>query len=229
MVWLEDGVSAWVTHLFAVGDEPFLTNIEMSGDGDRAARVRASFKLDSAGPHRTSILAEDFKIAEGGFLTLRGHPAQVPTVSGWNRLTMPVQYSNIRQDIYSPDSTIQSSMRHFDLGERRLLKGYFEKIILSAVWVHDPNFGNALVGHGWNAGVSGPIDVAFSEDGRTQTQRHSLPGCTRSFGDRALYERFRTDTRNSGWRSADWPGCITHFEHRLRIEPLFKGCFGGGS
>jgi hypothetical protein len=100
------------------------------------------------------------------FLTFRGHLAQVPSVTGRNEMWLPTQYNNIHVDVFEPDGTIQATIRHFDLDSRKLPNTNNDKVILSAVHVHDqfpPNF--TYQRPGWNVKVARPIDIAFSADG----------------------------------------------------------------
>ena len=83
------------------------------------------------------------------------------------------EYNNITENRYSPDSTIQSSIRHINLDTRRLLDTNDDKVILTAVHVHNPA-NQRYEGPGWNAGVSGPIDIAFSQNGDTAYVLHEL-------------------------------------------------------
>lgn len=161
IAWMEDG-SAWVTHLFADGEDPFLTRVDFSG----APRVTTKLIVKSTNPKQSTALAAPYDIAEGGYLTFRGHLAQVPSVSGRNRLFIPTQYNNINENRYTPDSTIQSTMRQVDLASHLIPNTNNDKVILSAVHVHDPQAGgNPYVGPGWDAHVSGPVDLGFSADG----------------------------------------------------------------
>jgi DNA-binding beta-propeller fold protein YncE len=168
IAWTEDGLSAWVTHLFAPGEHPLLTRVDFAG---AEPEVKTSMQLFAADPRASSRLAAPYDIAEGGYLTTRGHPAQIPSASGRRELWLPIQYNNITEDVYSPDSTVQSVIRRLDLTTRKLLNGVNEKVIFSAVHVHD---GNNYIGPGWDARVSGPIDVGFSADGREVYLLHEL-------------------------------------------------------
>lgn len=172
IAWTHDGREAWITHLFAPGEHPFLTGISFRGD---APKVMASLRMTAADPRNSEDLSAPFDIAEGGYLTMRGHPAQIPRRSGRNELWLPIQYHNITERRYSPDSTMQSSVRHIDLTNRKLLHSNEDKVILSAKHVHDPlTGGNPYQGPGWDAGVSGPIDIAFSIDGAWALMLHEV-------------------------------------------------------
>jgi DNA-binding beta-propeller fold protein YncE len=164
IAWMEDGVSAWVTHLFADGEDPFLTRVDVSGP---VPKVTTKLIVKSTTPKQSSRLTAPQDVAEGGYLTFRGHLAQIPSVTGRNRAWIPTQYNNINEDVFTPDSTIQSTIRTLDLGSHLIPNTNADKVILSAVHVHDPAGSNPYVGPGWNAGVSGPVDVAFSADGAT--------------------------------------------------------------
>src|SRR5437867_1915125 len=102
----------------------------------------------------------------GGYLNIRGHPAQIPSASGRNELWLPTQYHNMTTDAPSPDSAVQSVLRHLNLATRTLLTANTDKVIMSALYVHNPTANGAYLAPGWNAGVAGPIDLAFSVDGQ---------------------------------------------------------------
>lgn len=162
IAWCEDGVSAWITHLFAEGEHPFITRVDFSGP---APKVKTRITVFPSDPRQSSQLAAPYNVAEGGYLTTRGHPAQIPSASGRNELWLPTQYNNISEDIYTPNSTVQTTIRHLDLATRKIPNGVNDKVILSALHVHDTAGSNPYVGPGWNAQVAGPIDIGFSADG----------------------------------------------------------------
>jgi DNA-binding beta-propeller fold protein YncE len=173
IAWTEDGETAWITHTFADGEHPFLTRVDVSGP---EARVRTQMQVFATDPRHSAGLAAPYDIAEGGYLTNRGHPAQIPTASGKREIWLPTQYNNISEDIYSPDSTVQSTVRRLQLDTLRIPNDNLSKVILTAVHVHDPAGGNAYVGPGWNARVAGPIDIGFSRDGSVAYVLHELSG-----------------------------------------------------
>ena len=162
IAWTEDGDSAIVTHLFAEGEHPFLSRVDFSNG---IPKIRSQIRVLPADPRHSSGLSAPYHIAEGGYLTTRGHPAQIPSVTGRNEMWLPVQYNNITEDIYTPDSTVQSTIRRLELNGMRILNGVHEKVVLTAVHVHDTMGNNPYLGPGWDARVSGPIDLAFSSDG----------------------------------------------------------------
>lgn len=151
---------AIVTHLF-VDEHPPITRVEVT---DESARFVAEGRAFATDPRASGRLAAPFDVAEGGYLSFRGHPARHP-VGGRAEVWLPTQYSNIHEDRYSPDSTIQATVRRLDLTSMTVPNDLDEKVILSARFVHDPTRGNAYVGPGWDARVAGPIDMAFSADG----------------------------------------------------------------
>ena len=128
-------------------------------------------QIFAANPRSSVGLAEPYNIAEGGYLTTRGHPARIPAATGLDELWLPIQYNNIHEDIFSPDSTVQSTIRRFNLDTRRTLNAFDEKVILSAVHIHD---NNTYRGPGWDLPVSGPVDIAFSTNGDTAYVLHEL-------------------------------------------------------
>jgi DNA-binding beta-propeller fold protein YncE len=162
IAWCEDGVSAWVTHLFAEGEHPFITRVDFSGP---EPKVKTRITVFPSDPRQSSTLTAPYNVAEGGYLTTRGHPAQIPSASGRNELWLPTQYNNISEDTYTPNSTVQTTIRHLDLATRNIPNGIDDKVILSALYVHDTTGSNPYLGPGWNARVAGPIDIGFSADG----------------------------------------------------------------
>ena len=162
IAFTEAGNSAWVTHLFAPGEHPLITRIDLSSSEPSASTSVQIFATD---PRQSSDLAAPYDIAEGGYLTTRGHPAQIPTATGRNEIWLPTQYNNIHEDVFTPDSTVQATIRRLDLATRRVPNANSDKVILSAVHMHEPSGNNAYLGPGWNAEVAGPIDIAFSDDG----------------------------------------------------------------
>jgi hypothetical protein len=138
--WTEDGDDAWGTHIFAPGEHPLLTRVDVSGP---EPRVGTSLQVFATDPRHSSDLAETYDIAEDGYPTTRGHPAQIPSATGRNEIWLPIQYNNISEDIYTPDSTVQATIRQLDLDTRRVPNDNDDKVILTAVHVHDPSSGNA--------------------------------------------------------------------------------------
>ncbi len=154
-----EGTTAFVSHLLADGEHSRLTRIDCAGP---TARVAGEITVFATDPRASARLAAPFDIAEGGYLSLRGHLGKFP---GREELWLPVQYNNIHDDRFSPDSTVQATIRKLQLDDLSLPNGNDDKVILSAVHVHDPAQGNAYSGPGWNATVSGPVDIAFAADG----------------------------------------------------------------
>lgn len=178
--WLDDGVTAWVTHLFADGEDPRMSRIDMSGPEPRlkseifAKSTNPKRSLNTAGAGTPNGLDDPVdparNVAEGGYLTFRGHPAQIPSSLGGARIWCPTQYNNINENSFSPESTIQSTIRQLDVRTRLIPNTNNDKVILTAVHVHDPTTGGnnpPYVGPGWDAHVSGPVDIGFSTDGMT--------------------------------------------------------------
>ncbi len=167
IAWTEDGATAWITHLYGDGEHPHLSKVDVSGGRPRFTAHMNAF----AAPPRNSSQLKDAEasrnIAEGGYLNFRGHPAQVPSgLSDRRQLWIPTQYMNMTQDTPTPDSVIQASLRKLDLATERVLAD--DKVVLTAVQVHDPTKGDnnpPWLGYGWNAGVSGLVDIGFAEIG----------------------------------------------------------------
>lgn len=170
VAWMEDGMSAWVTHLFADANpffhgNPFLTRVDFSGS---EPRVAARIIIKPANPKQSSPLAAPQNVAEGGYLNFRGHLAQIPSASGRKELWLPTQYSNFNEDVFTPDSTMQSTVRRLNLANNSIRNSNADRLALSAVHIHDPETdGSPYVGPGWDARISGAVDVGFSSDGRT--------------------------------------------------------------
>ncbi|MFN7975370.1 MAG: putative Ig domain-containing protein [Acidobacteriota bacterium] len=163
VAWTEDGTSAWVNHMLAIemSGDPFLSRIEVTPtDAYETTKIR----FTPAGPGDNSSLPPPCQISEGGYLNFRGHFAQIPSVSGKQEMWIPTQYENFHPNPFTPDSTMQATIRHLDLATRTMPNTLQDKVILSAVCVHDPQTGN-YVGPGWNAHASGLIDEGFTSDG----------------------------------------------------------------
>ncbi|MCH9647319.1 MAG: hypothetical protein K0U98_03710 [Deltaproteobacteria bacterium] len=165
--------SAWVSHLFADGEHTRLSRVDLSDPNE--PQVTTLVRVTAVIPQNASSTSP--RLPDGGYVTPRGHLAQVPAGQDQGRLWVPSQYQNIHNDGPTPDATIQATIRKIDLSSRSLASGtnlvsnpqHPAKIILSAVDVHDPTQGGTAVydGPGWDAQVSGPIDLAFSQDGTT--------------------------------------------------------------
>jgi YVTN family beta-propeller protein len=160
IAWMEDGVSAWVTHLHVFDRLPRLSRVDVSG----VPRVTTIERVDGTGPQDSASLHDAnpaHNVGEGGYLTFRGQLAQRP---GTSRVWVPTQYGNRSQTVITPDSILQTTIRQIDLATRRMPNTIADKIIPSALQVHDPQTA-AWLGPGWNMPVAGPIDIAFESDG----------------------------------------------------------------
>ncbi|MEW6160461.1 MAG: hypothetical protein AB1813_23765 [Verrucomicrobiota bacterium] len=171
VAWTEQGQAAWINHLFAPGEHPLQTRVDFSSS---QPHVTTAIRITPADPRQSSRLTAPFNVAEGGYLNVRGHGAQIPIATGRNELWLPTQYHNFTEDNYSTDSTMQSAVRHINLGTRQLLEENTDKVILTARYVHKPSSNGAYEGPGWNAGVAGPVDLAFSVDGSMVYVLHEL-------------------------------------------------------
>src|SRR5262249_26900208 len=96
-------------------------------------------------------------------LNFRGQLAQRP---GTTRVWVPTQYDNRNNSVFTPDAIIQATLRQIDLTIRRIPNTINDKIILTAKQVHDPQT-SVWLGPGWELGLSGPSDIAWSGDGST--------------------------------------------------------------
>jgi DNA-binding beta-propeller fold protein YncE len=164
IAWAEGGTAAWVNHIFSPGEHPLQTRVDFSG---AEPRVSTAMQIFPADPRHSSGLAAPYNVAEGGYLNIRGHPAQIPAASGRNELWLPTQYHNMTEDAPSPDSIVQSVVRHLNLPTRSMLVSNNDKVVMTALHVHNTTSAGAYLGPGWNAGVAGPIDLGFSVDGQT--------------------------------------------------------------
>ncbi|HXJ55184.1 MAG TPA: cytochrome c peroxidase [Verrucomicrobiae bacterium] len=162
IAWAEGGRAAWVNHIFSPGEHPLQTRVDFSGP---EPHVSTSMQIFAADPRHGSGLAAPYNVAEGGYLNVRGHPAQIPAASGRNELWLPTQYHNMNGDTPTPDSIVQSVVRHLNLSTRTMLTANNDKVILSALYVHNNVSGGAYLGPGWNVGAAGPIDLGFTVDG----------------------------------------------------------------
>lgn len=167
LAWTDDPRGeAWVTHLFADGEHGRATRV----DGyPGALRVATELTAFAATPRDSGGLAAepDWKnVAEGGYVNFRGHPAQPAAGDGPRHLWLPAQYHNMHTDEMTPDTVIQASLRKIDLDARALLAG--DKVHLTAVQAHDSSRGDndpPWQGHGWDAQVSGCLDIGFAGRG----------------------------------------------------------------
>lgn len=171
LAFVEDpGLAAWVTHLVADGEHNRLTRLDLADVTD--PKVTTLVRVTPVQPQNSSATSP--RPAEGGYVSARGHPAPVPcptpgSCTDENRLWIPSAYQNIHNDTPSDQAAIQAVIRKVDLGARDLVRGpNFQpdptKIILSAEHVHNPST-SAYDGAGWDAEVSGAIDVVFEDDG----------------------------------------------------------------
>jgi DNA-binding beta-propeller fold protein YncE len=151
VAWLEDGISAWVSHLHVYDRLTRVSRLDVSGPTPRITTVE---RTDGSGPQDSSALHDadpTHNVAEGGYLNFRGHLAQVP---GGGRVWVPTQYGNRNQTIVTPDSIVQAVFRQIDLGSRRIPNTISDKIILTAKQVHDPVGNPVWLGQGWDQPIA---------------------------------------------------------------------------
>lgn len=158
-----DDPTAWVTHDRADGEDSHVTGIDVASHRIVSHLLLKSVEPKSPGP----ISGDPVPVPEGGYLLLLGHLAGQP---GAHRMWLPVQYQNFHNPQFTPDSTIQSALHRIDT--ESLQQASSERVVLSAVFAHDQF---TLLGDGWDATVSGPIDIAFDTTGDTAyvLQAHS--------------------------------------------------------
>jgi DNA-binding beta-propeller fold protein YncE len=161
IAWMEDGVSAWITHRHVLERLPRVSRIDISAPGPR---LTTQERTDGAGPQDNAALHDadpTHNVAEGGYLNFRGQLAQRP---GTTRVWVPTQYDNRNNSVFTPDSILQATLRQIDLTTRRIPNTINDKIILTAKQVHDPQT-SVWLGPGWDLGFAGPADIAWSSDG----------------------------------------------------------------
>ena len=161
IAWTDDG-DAWVTHLYPDDEHSRISRVEVRGG---EPRVGSQITFFAATPRDSGRLTNDVasrNIAEGGYVNLRGHIAQLPVGAGPRHLWIPAQYHNMHTDLMTVDSVIQASMRKIDLDARTILGG--DKVHLTAVHAHNPTAGDnnpAWQGYGWDSAFSGAVDMGF--------------------------------------------------------------------
>jgi hypothetical protein len=147
---------AWVAHAQLDGEHSFMAEI------DTAARtVAARTFIVSTNPKFLGQISGDpirFRRAATCFyeaisLSRRGRQ------SGF--LWVPVQYQNFHTDVFTPNSSINAAVHKVNLSTKQFEGN--SRIVFSAVYAH--NNSNTLLGNGWNAGVSGPVDIGFNATG----------------------------------------------------------------
>ncbi len=152
----------WVTHTMMDGEDSHITAIDTV-----SMEVAATFLLKSVNPKEVGQMSgqpdpPSTKIPEGGYLLTRGHLAPQP---GTTHIWLPVQYQNFHNDVFTPDGTIQSAIHKIDAAVRRgISTGSSHRVVFTARFAHN---NLSLVGDGWDARVSGPVDIAFDATGAT--------------------------------------------------------------
>ncbi|MBC7772881.1 MAG: hypothetical protein H7210_10330 [Pyrinomonadaceae bacterium] len=146
----------YVTHTLPDGEDSYVSVINTN-----TWTVKTLVRFLLVNPRNSSQVQDDpVPIAEGGYILFRGHMAQAP---GTNDLWLPCQYHNFLNDVMTADSTVQAALHKINLTTH---EHYIEnRTVFTAVYAH--NNQSELLGDGWNAQVSGPIDIAFSANGST--------------------------------------------------------------
>ncbi|MGE3106946.1 MAG: hypothetical protein AB7G11_06865 [Phycisphaerales bacterium] len=146
----------WVTHTLPEGDNSYVSVVDTT-----TWKVKSFIEFRLVNPRTTGQVQDDpVPIAEGGYILFRGHFAQPP---GSTDIWFPCQYHNFLNDVMTADSTIQSAIHKVNLST---YEHYLDnRAVVTAVYAH--NNSNVLLGDGWNARVSGPIDVAYDAAGTT--------------------------------------------------------------
>ncbi len=151
----EAGTEAWVSHTLTDGEDSYISRYDVAARTQTALVV-----LKSVNPKEPDQIAGDpDPIPEGGYLLPRGPIAMRPDTS---ELWLPVQYMNFHNPEFTSDSCVQAAIHKLDLESgTQIASG---RVVLSAVYAHD---NTTLLGDGWNAGIGGPIDLAFDAEGTT--------------------------------------------------------------
>lgn len=144
----------WVTHTLPDGENSYVSVIDTT-----TWTVKTLVQFLLVNPRNTGQVQDDpVPIAEGGYILFRGHVGQPP---GSNDVWLPCQYHNFLNDVMTADSTVQAAVHKVNLTTH---EHYLEnRVVLTAVYAHDNQ--STLLGDGWDAHISGPIDIAFSADG----------------------------------------------------------------
>ena len=101
-----------------------------------------------------------FSTSFWSYLFPTAHIAERP---GSGSLWTVVQYQNFDSTVFSPNSSIQSTLHKLSLGT--MLMPADDRVVFTAVHAHSTLA--TYLGDGWNAGVSGPADIAFDAAGST--------------------------------------------------------------
>ncbi len=152
-----NGGEAWVSHTITDGEDSLVTRLDLS-----TLTVASIVPLKSVNPKSPGNIPNDpVPIPEGGYTLLRGHIAKPP---GINQVWLPLQYQNFHNTTFTPDSTVQASLHKINL-VTSMAAAVDDRVVFTAVYAHQNN--NTLVGPGWDAKVSGPVDLAFDQAGAT--------------------------------------------------------------
>jgi len=152
----------WVTHSLPEGDNSYMSVINTA-----TWTVKSFIDFKLVNPRTTAQVQDDpVPIAEGGYILFRGGIAQAP---GTNDVWLPCQYHNFLNDVMMQDSTIQSAIHKVNVITH---EHYIDdRSVLTAVYAH--NNASVLVGDGWDAKVSSPIDIAFDAAGTMSYIAHN--------------------------------------------------------
>ncbi len=143
----------WISHRITDGQDSYISVLNLASN-----TVEARLQMESVNPKSvTTISTDPDPVPEGGYLFTIGHYAQRP---GSDRLWVPTQYQNFHNAVFTSDSTSQAAVHKIDLTTRL---DTTERVVLSAVYAHADD--RTLLGDGWDANISGPMDLAFSADG----------------------------------------------------------------
>lgn len=146
---------AYVAHQHSDGDNGYACVIDVA-----ARKLYAVLKVRSLDPKFEFQLPpnEDPKVPEGGWVLPTSQLAISPATGV---LWMPMQLQNFRATTLTPHASIQAAVLKFDTATN--IVDVSDRVIFTAIVAHN-NFGQTL-GAGWNAGVAGPSDIAFSASG----------------------------------------------------------------
>lgn len=145
---------AFVAHQFNDGDHGYISVVSTSD-----AKLPTVHRIRSIDPKfNFQIPSDPIQVPEGGWLFPTSQLAIRPQTS---EVWIPAQLQNFRATPLTSDTVIQAALLR--IGAEATDVDLNNRIVFTAVFAHSQT--NQLLGEGWNAGVAGPSDIAFSSDG----------------------------------------------------------------
>lgn len=149
-----DDTRAFVAHQFNDGDHGYVSVINPSG-----GTLSTVHRIRSVDPKfNFQIPSDPVQVPEGGWLFPTSQLAIRPQTS---EVWVPLQLQNFRATPLTSDTVIQAAL--LKIGANATEVDLNNRVVFTAVFAHSQT--NQLLGDGWNAGVAGPSDIAFSSDG----------------------------------------------------------------